>query len=56
MWEVNTYMISYHSGESQEIQADFYETNGTEWLVFYSAQVEVLRLAAADVASITKAR
>ena len=54
--DVNTYMIMYHSGKSEEVEADFYETNGTEWLVFYSGQVEVLRLAAADVASITKAR
>jgi hypothetical protein len=52
---VNTYLILYTAGLSEEVEADFYEGRDGDY-VFIARQEEVLRVSAASVASISKAR
>lgn len=52
---VNAYLIVFLSGESQELDADFYRSDGAD-LVFSLAEVEVFRTKADRVASVTKGR
>ena len=52
---MNTYLIVFVSGESQELDADFYRSDGED-LVFSLAEVEVFRTKADGVASVTKGR
>lgn len=52
---VNSYLIGYVSGANEEVEAEFYLGDGGD-LVFMADRQEVLRVPAAEVASITKAR
>ncbi len=52
---MNSYLISLHSGESIELEADSYERDGDE-LVFTSYGREVRRIPASEVASVSKAK
>jgi hypothetical protein len=52
---MNTYLVNFLTGPSEEVDADFYEADGPDWS-FMTAEREVLRVAIADVASISKAR
>jgi hypothetical protein len=53
--DMNSYMVGYASGESAEVEADAYQRVGDD-LVFHMGDLEVLRVPAGSVASITKAR
>jgi hypothetical protein len=52
---LNSYLIMFRSGLTQEIEAQFYERVLDEW-VFTAAGVDVLRVPVDSVASISKAR
>jgi hypothetical protein len=52
---LNTYLILYVDGSSQELEAEFYQGDGGD-SVFIAAQQEVLRVPIKDVASISKAK
>lgn len=52
---MNVYTIVPTAGEPEDVEADFYESDGSEY-VFYAEGVEVLRAPIADTASVTKAR
>ena len=52
---MNTYMIAYVAAPSIEIEADVYQAEGDDW-VFLDGAEEILRVKAAEVSSITKAR
>jgi len=51
---VNSYLVSYTSGSSAEVEADHYEVDGTD-RVFLAWDNEILRVPAEDVVAITKA-
>jgi hypothetical protein len=50
-----TYLVSYVSGEYTELEADFFQRDGDDW-VFMSGGAEVLRVAVEMVAAISKSR
>jgi hypothetical protein len=50
-----TYLVSYVSGETRELEADFYQRDGDDW-VFVSGGTEILRVQVEQVASISKSR
>jgi hypothetical protein len=52
---MNVYTIVRTAGEPEDVEADFYEAEGSEY-VFYAEGAEVLRVPIADTASVTKAR
>jgi hypothetical protein len=52
---LNSYLVLFRSGLSQEIQAQYYERVLDEW-VFIASGEDVARIAADTVASISKAR
>jgi hypothetical protein len=52
---MNVYTIVPTAGESEDVEADFYETDGSEY-VFYAEGAEVLRVPLADTVGVTKAR
>ncbi|MEA2522142.1 MAG: hypothetical protein QOI81_1788 [Actinomycetota bacterium] len=52
---LNSYLILYVDGLSEEVEAQFYERDAGDW-VFTASGVEVLRTSADRVASISKAR
>jgi hypothetical protein len=49
------YFVSYVAGESRELEADFFQRDGDDW-VFVSRGMEVLRVRVEQVASISKSR
>jgi hypothetical protein len=50
---VNSYSVMYVTGEATEVEADFYQADGSD-LVFYLGTQETLRASSADVAGVTK--
>jgi hypothetical protein len=50
---VNAYEVSFHSGASEEVEAEFFERDGDDW-VFYAGGTEVKRVPMANVQSVTK--
>ena len=52
---MNSYMLLMTDGTSEEVEAEFYHVDGED-LVFMAGQVEVHRVRAAELLSITKAR
>jgi hypothetical protein len=52
---MNTYLIMDAEGQPLEIEADFYERDGEDW-VFITGAVEVLRIPTAGTIGISKAR
>jgi hypothetical protein len=52
---MNVYTIVPTTGEPEDVEADFYETDGSEY-VFYAEGAETQRVPIAAVASVTKAR
>ena len=50
---VNAYEVSFHAGESEEVEADFFERAEDDW-VFYAGGTEVKRVPMANVQSVTK--
>jgi hypothetical protein len=50
---VNSYSVMYVTGETTEVDADFYQADGSD-LVFYLGPRETLRASSADVAGVTK--
>lgn len=50
---MNAYEVSFHEGPSEEIEADFFERDGDDW-VFYLGGAEVKRVPMANVESVTK--
>jgi hypothetical protein len=48
-------MITFVSGPPTEIEADVYQAEGDDW-VFLDGSTEILRVKAAEVSAITKAR
>jgi hypothetical protein len=49
------YLVSYVSGENTELEADFFQRDGEDW-VFMGGGAEVLRVAVEKVAAISKSR
>jgi hypothetical protein len=52
---MNVYTIVGTEGEPEDVEADFYETDGSEY-GFYAEGAEILRVPIAQTASVTKAR
>lgn len=52
---MNIYLIAYASGVSEEIEADYLERIGEEW-VFFHREAEVYRVKVDDITAITKAK
>jgi hypothetical protein len=52
---MNVYTIVPTTGEPEDVEADFYETDGSEY-VFYAEGKEIFRVPIAYTASVTKAR
>jgi hypothetical protein len=52
---MNVYTIVPTAGEPEDVEADFYETDGSEY-VFYAEGAEMLRVPIAETASVTKTR
>jgi len=52
---MNSYLISLTTGASQEVEADLYLGDGGHY-IFMAGDLEVMRVLALEVVSITKAR
>ena len=50
---MNAYEVSFHSGESEEVEAEFFERADDDW-VFYAGGAEVKRVPMDNVQSVTK--
>jgi hypothetical protein len=50
---MNIYEVMRTDGPSQEVEADFYERVGEDW-VFFAADEEVFRLPLADVQAVVR--
>jgi hypothetical protein len=51
---MHSYLLTYASGETTELEADFYERDGEDW-VFTAARSEVLRVPIEQLISISRA-
>ncbi|MEX0985720.1 MAG: hypothetical protein WD096_11830 [Actinomycetota bacterium] len=49
----NIYDVSHVNGDIYEIEADYYQREGEDW-VFYAAEVEAFRVSWLDVVSVSK--
>jgi len=50
---MNVYDVSHVSGDIHEIEAEFFQRDGEDW-VFFAGDVEVFRLPFLDVLSVSK--
>jgi hypothetical protein len=50
---VNAYEVSLHAGGSEEVEAEFFERDGEDW-VFYAGGEEMKRVPMATVQAVTK--
>jgi hypothetical protein len=50
---MNVYDVSHVNGDIYEIEADFYQREGEDW-VFYAGDGEALRICWLDVLSVSK--
>jgi hypothetical protein len=50
---MNVYDVMHVNGDIYEIEADFFQREGDDW-VFFAADVEVLRVSWFDVLSVSK--
>ncbi|MEX0985627.1 MAG: hypothetical protein WD096_11360 [Actinomycetota bacterium] len=50
---MNVYDVSHVSGDIHEVEADFYQRDGEDW-VFYAHDIEVHRVGWLDVLSVSK--